>query len=156
MSKLRALCITVAGLMLLLSCKDEYNICTQSKTVVFKASFYQVVNNTASLQPAPKFSLIPIDGNALYTQLPNITHFECALNPSNDSTSWTIKVADNLPADTLTLVYFSKLIMVSKACGNVFIHEVKNVRSTAHTIDSVTINKAEINLLGLENVKVYF
>ncbi len=156
MYKLKELFIVLLSTMFLFSCKDEYNICTQDKTVVFKAGFYQVVNNAPALQPAPKFSLTPVDGNALYTQLPNITHFECALNPSKDSASWTIKVADNLPDDTLTLVYFSKLIMVSPACGNAFIHEVKKVRSTTHTIDSVSINEAAVNLLGLENVKVYF
>ena len=140
----------------MVTCKDDYNICDQSKNVFFKAGFYNASTGVDSVHTAPSFSFAVLGNNYIYKQQSNISTFVFSLNSAVDSASYFISLSNTLPADTLTLVYTTQSMLISPECGSVFINTITRVYSTSHTIDSVKISNPAVNLASNENVKIYF
>ena len=149
--------ILIVGASFLTACKDEYTICNLSKDVRFIASFYQRNNGADVLTPAPNLNITLLPNNtSLYTQQANVATFSFPLNPLVDSAKYSFKLANNLQADTVTIVYTSTGANLSLECGAVTYHNITKITSTLNTIDSIKITNAVLNTNLLQNAKFYF
>ncbi|MCY7290885.1 MAG: DUF6452 family protein [Ferruginibacter sp.] len=151
------LLIFIACMSILSSCKDEYTICNLSKDVRFIGTFYQRINGAEVLAPAPNLSIIQLPTNAsIFNQQANVATFSFVLNPLLDSAKYIFKIANNLPADTVTIVYTSTGANLSPECGAVTYHNILKITSTLNTIDSVKITQPKLNTDLLQNAKFYY
>jgi hypothetical protein len=149
--------IFIVCMHFLSSCKDEYTICDLPKDVRFIASFYQRNNGADVLTPAPNLNITQLTNNsALYTQQANVSTFSFPLNPLLDSAKYIFKLANNLQADTVTIVYSSTGTNLSLECGAVIYHNVSRISTTLNTIDSIKITNAVLNTNLLQNAKFYY
>ena len=110
----------------------------------------------------PKYGLCVTSTQALQsrvsvaTEKQNLYNAAFSINPAVDSAAYFIRVADNLPADTLTVVYTSQSVFISADCGSVYTNTISRAYCTKNTIDSIKVNDAAINLTGNENVRIYY
>jgi len=151
------LLIFIVCMCILPSCKDEYTICNLSKDVRFIGTFFQRISGADVLAPAPNLSITQIPTNALiFNQQPNVATFSFALNSVLDSAKYIFKIANNLQADTVTIVYTSTGENLSPECGAVTYHNILKITSTLNTIDSVKITNPKLNTDLLQNAKFYY
>ena len=147
------------SIILLSSCKDEYTFCNTPTAVNFNTIFFKpssgVTGETPTLAPNLNIKLIST-GAAIYTNQPNIGGYVLNLNPATDSAKYQISVADNLPKDTLTVIYTSTKINLSPECGDVFYKNIVKYKSTLHTIDSVRVTNASVTNIEVENARIFF
>lgn len=149
--------IFIVGVTILTSCKDEYTLCDLSKDVRFIATFNQRINGADVLTPAPNLNIIQLSNNsALYTQQANIATFSFPLNSLIDSAKYSFKLAGNLQADTVTIIYTSTGTNLSLECGAVTYHNISKIKTTTNTLDSVKITNPVLNTDLLLNAKFYF
>ncbi len=135
------------------SCKDEYTICGQSKIVAFKVGFYA---NGELPSAVPSLTIGLVGGTYIYNKKQNLYNAAFSINPAVDSAAYFIKLADYLPADTLTVVYTTQSLFISADCGSVYTNAISRAYCTKNTIVSVKITDAAINLTGNENIKIYY
>ena len=155
--KSKSFLLLIICLSFLAACKDEYTICDLSKDVRFIGSFYQRNNGADVLTPAPNLNIIQLSNNtALYTQQVNAATFSYPLNPQVDSAKYSFKLANNLQADTVTIVYTSTGTNLSLECGAVIYHNISRITSTLNTIDSIKITNPLLNTNLLLNAKIYY
>ena len=155
--KSKSFLLLIICLSFLAACKDEYTICDLSKDVRFIGSFYQRNNGVDVLTPAPNLNIIQLSNNtALYTQQVNAATFSYPLNPQVDSAKYSFKLANNLQADTVTIVYTSIGTNLSLECGAVIYHNISRITSTLNTIDSIKITNPLLNTNLLLNAKIYY
>lgn len=144
----------VAVLCSLVSCKDEYTICTLSKDVKFIAGFYQSQNTPA---PAPQLSVSILNTNAfIYTNQGNVAEMGFGLNSTLDSNRYVITIAGNLPKDTVTIRYSSQTSNLSLECGSITTNTINSISSTHHTIDSIKITNATCNNTPIQNARIFY
>lgn len=149
--------IFIFGIIILTSCKDEYTICDLSKDVRFIATFNQRVNGADVLLNAPSLNIILLTNNSsIYTQQANVSTFSFPLNSLVDSAKYSFKVANNLQADTVTIIYTSTGANLSLECGAVTYHNISKIKTTTNTIDSVKIINPVLNTDLQQNAKFYF
>ena len=145
-------CIILIG-----SCQDTYNICDKARDVSLKAGFYHITAGTVNSVTVPSLSLSIYDTSIVYyNQVPNLSSFSIALNPSLDSSRYSIRLSNTSVADTLTVVYTSEAVNLSPECGIIYINNLLRTYSTHHTIDSVQIINPVNNTTSGENIKIYF
>jgi hypothetical protein len=148
------------GILLMLisgACRDDYSICDQSREVNFKAGFYN--KNGAIDVPVTPVSLtmtFPGVSTYIYFQAAGISLLNLALNPGADSVKYFIQVQNNLPADTVTLVYTSRIQNLSPECGDVTIHRFIRAWSTTNTVDSIKITNPDVNTTSPQNLRIYY
>lgn len=138
------------------SCKDEYSICTLSKSVNFIGGFYQRTGGVDVAVQAPSLSVGLLNGPNLVSQQQNASVTVIPLNPTIDSARFLISVANNLQSDTLTVIYSSQTVILSAECGDVITHNIARFYSTTHTIDSVKLISPAVNTNPVQNAKIYF
>src|SRR5215217_5467849 len=133
--------IGVLGILssiVLTSCTDIYDICDLPRNVTFQAGFYQKVNGVETAAVAPDFSLTLIGTPVIiYGNQHNTSHFGLQLNPLVDSLMYSMSLGANYIADTITLVYSSRSILVSPECGSVYVHTLIRSRTTYNSNDSM-------------------
>ncbi len=155
--KKKLILIFIVGINFFTSCKDEYTLCDLSKDVRFIASFNQRINGTDVLMAAPNLSITQLSNNsALYTQQVNVSTFSFPLSPVADSAKYSFKLANNLQADTVTIIYTSTGTNLSLECGPVTYHNISKIKTTTNTLDSVKITNPVLNTDLLQNAKFYF
>ncbi len=138
-------------------CTDKYTICDKSKVVNYKAGFYN--KNGAVDVPVTPVSLtltFPGVSTYIYYQAAGISSLALSLSPVADSVNYLIQVSNALPADTLTLVYSSRLQNLSPECGDIYVHQFTRVYTTTHTLDSVLIVNPTVNTNSLQNLRIYY
>jgi Family of unknown function (DUF6452) len=139
------------------SCRDEYNICNLNKDVNLIGGFYQNIGGNEITAVAPNLTITTLNGtSSIYSSQPNISIFSFPLNASVDSAKYVFTIANNLPKDTLTIVYSSKSEVISAECGSAVYNTITKLTSTKNTIDSVKIVSANVNTLLLQNIKIYY
>lgn len=138
------------------SCTDQYSICNQVKYANLNASFYKITPAGESVNIAPSFSLVALNGTQIYNQQPNVSNFGLQLVPAIDSASYIINVLASLPADTFKIYYNSSIQNLSVECGNIDIHDIRLIRTTTHTIDSIVIANPSVRNENMKNLKFYF
>ena len=143
--------------MIIGSCRDDYSICNENREVKFAATFYQKMAGVDIIATAPSLSIKNIAANtSAYTNQSNQTNFYLTLDAQKDSLQYLVMLANNLPPDTLTIVYTSQSRNISADCGNVFMYNITKIYSTIHSIDSIKLlNPAVTNSLT-QNAKIYF
>lgn len=156
--KTKLIIITLCTIVALHACKDEYNICSEPKTVKFVASIFQKNGTADVLTTVPTFSLVNQAGNVLiYNNESNINTFSISLNNLLDSARYIVTLSSSLPKDTITIIYStSGTTNTSLDCGPLFNHNIIRLRTTLNTVDSiVNFNPTINNSLSL-NAKIYF
>ena len=150
--------ILLLTIVVLYSCKDEYNICNEPKTVRFIATINQRVGGADVLTTAPNFSLVNLAGNVpIYSNEPNINSFNITFNNLLDSARYVITLANNLPKDTLNVIYTTVGVQATSLdCGPLFNHNIVRLYSTTNTIDSIKIVSPALNSSLNLNAKIYF
>jgi Family of unknown function (DUF6452) len=151
-------CIFFFLLVLATSCQDQYNICEQNKLVEVNAGFYQK-NGGVDVATAPTQLSMSVLGSStpLYNQATNASKINFSLNPAIDSIKFTVKTATALPADTITIFYANRTIVLSAECGSISAFTITNTKTTTNVLDSIKIiNPAVNNTLNIEHLKIYF
>jgi hypothetical protein len=138
------------------SCTDQYSICDQIKYANLNASFYKITAGGESVNIAPSFSLAALNGTLIYNQQPNVSNFGLQLVPAIDSASYIISFSASLPADTFNIYYSSSIQNLSVECGNIDVHDIRLIRTTNHTIDSIVIANPSVRNENMKNLKFYF
>ena len=147
----------IVCISLFTGCTDEYTICDLSKDVRFIGTFYQRINGADVLSPAPNLSITQIPTNApIFNQQANVATFSFVLNSALDSSKYIFKIANNLVADTVTIIYTSTGVNLSPECGSVTYHNISKITTTLNTIDSVKITNSKLNTDLLQNAKFYY
>jgi Family of unknown function (DUF6452) len=143
---------------LLLSCKDEYNICPPVKEVKFIGGFYQRIAGADVASQVPSFTLSMLNNTgAIYNNQNNILEFGVPLSELADTSRFVLALGNNQPKDTLTIVYSSqKSTTDGNACGIIVYHNISQLYSTTNTIDSVKIIQPLVNTTATQNAKIYF
>jgi Family of unknown function (DUF6452) len=157
MNSINKLAFIAAALSLFaVSCKDNYTICNESKTVNYKAGFYNK-SGTLDVPVTPSTLTLTFPGATtfIYNQQAGIASLVLALNPTTDSLKYFIQV-NSQPADTITFVYTSAQQTLSPECGDITVHNFTRVRTTTHTLDSVKIVASSVNNVLKENLKIYY
>jgi hypothetical protein len=112
----------------------------------------------------PSARLFSIDNNQLFSQENKNQSMALWLSPHADSTRYSIlpdidkEFINGFPAtDTLTIYYERVLHFISPACGYTYYFNLKNIRATTNSLDSVVIaNGAVTNNVNIEHVKIYY
>jgi Family of unknown function (DUF6452) len=148
--------IAVVSCFFVVSCKDNYTICDQSKIVNYKAGFYSK-SGAIEVPVTPTALTLTFPGATtfIYNQSAGISSLILALNPTTDSLKYFIQV-NGLPADTITFVYTTGQLTLSPECGDITIHNFTRASTTTHTLDSVKIVSPVVNNLQKENLKIYY
>ncbi len=146
-----ACCIFIIG------CTDKYTICDQSRTVNYKAGFYNK-NGTADVPATPVSLTLTFPGvsSYIYFQAAGISTLNLALNPASDSVRYRVQVENALREDTLTLVYTTQLQTLSPECGDIYVHRLTRAYTTTYTLDSVRIVNPVVNTTSLQNLRIYY
>ncbi len=149
--------ITLLFISIFTSCKDEYNICTQPKTVRFIAGFYQKVNGADVPTAVSNLSISNLNGTgSIYINQPNIISISIPLNDNVDSAQYQFTLANNLPKDTVTIIYTTQSTFTSAECGAIYNHTISKIRTTINTINSIKIINSSVNTSLAQNVNIYF
>jgi Family of unknown function (DUF6452) len=139
------------------SCRDEYSICTLNKDVNLIGGFYQNIGGNEITAVAPNLTIATLNATStIYSNQTNISVFSFPLSATVDSAKYVFTIANNLPKDTLTIVYSSRSEVVSAECGTATYNNITKLTSTKNTIDSVKIVSANVNTLLLKNIKIYY
>lgn len=142
----------------LLSCTDEFTICTQNRIVDAKAQFYTQQAGAVQLWPAPQLNARNINANqAIATNSANASGVFFKLYPTQTQIRIELQLAPNTPKDTLTITYSNQLVNLGVDCGEIHTHVITNVSTTTNYLDSVLISNANVtNSLGIENLRVFY
>ncbi len=154
---MRKICIYFSVIIFCCSCQDQYDICDQPRTVNFNAALYHSVAGAETIAYADSLTISLLDASTnIYNQAPQASKFNFPLIPVVDSSRYFIRLNNNWPGDTLTILYATQTFNISPECGNVNIHNLLNVYSTTNSIDSVKLINAAVNTSTAENIKIYF
>jgi Family of unknown function (DUF6452) len=143
---------------LITSCKDDYSICNPVKDIKFIGGFYQRTGGVDVPYPSQSFSLSLLNStNLIYNNQPNTIEFGMPLNELATTSQYVLSLGNNLPKDTLTIVYSSqKSTTDGNACGIIVYHNISQLYSTTNTIDSVKLIQPLVNTNPVQNAKIYF
>jgi hypothetical protein len=144
-------------LAFVVSCKDNYTICDQSKQVNYKAGFY-TKNGSVDVPSTPAALTLSFPGATtfIYNQQMGVSSLSLGLSPVADSVKYVIKISNALPSDTLTLFYTTGLLNLGPECGDITVHNFTRAYTTTNTLDSVKIVAASVNNIPKENLKIYY
>ena len=149
--------ILFAFCILLISCKDDYSLCTESRTVQFSSYFFKKVGSQEITTNAPDLKIIDLNTNqTIFSNQPNISSFSLVLNPLKDSMRFHISLAPQFQADTLTVVYTTSNKSLSPECGVISVHQISRTYTTKHTLDTVKLTNAAVTNDLLPNTKIFF
>ena len=143
---------------LIASCKDDYSICNPVRDVKFIGGFYQRVGGADVPTAAPSLSVSLLNNSTpIFNNQPNTLQLAVFLNELADTSHYVVTLGNNLPKDTLSIVYSSqKNTTDGNACGIVVYHNISQVYSTLHTIDSIKLIQPLVNTNPVQNAKIYF
>ena len=130
---------------------NNTSTCLTPKTVVLRAGFYVMQNDTLQADSMLINANVIIDGaSSLFGfNLKNASSFQTTISPTadsvvvyfqSDSTSF-----DPETIDTIRVFYTSKLNFISTACGYEYYHTLNGAKSTHNSIDTVKISNAELD-----------
>ncbi len=155
--KLTVAFMVVFACSLFASCRDDYSICNVSKEVNFAGGFFQKQGNAEIAVAANNLTITPLSGNPVfYNQQTAVSVFLLPLNPLTDSVQYIIKIAQGMPQDTVSIVYKAVNTTIGTDCGNAYFFNLRSIRSTLNTVDSVKIIKEQVDNTQIMNAKVYF
>lgn len=144
-------------LVLLFSCKDDYSLCTESRTVQFTSYFYKKVGGQEVTTNAPNLRIIDLSTNQdLFSNQPNVSSFSLVLNPLVSTMKFHISLATNLQADTLTVNYTTTNKALSAECGAISIHKILSASTTKHTLDTVKLTNVNVDNGSTPNTRIIF
>ncbi len=147
----------IVSIFLLQSCRDDYNICTLPRDVKFSAGFYKKTGASEVAIVAPNLNIYTLNSSTyIYQNQNNASTFALPLNPVSDTSKFVIRVENTLQADTMSIIYTSRQVLLSPECGNVTYYSLVKILTTTNTIDSVKITNSEVLTVSNSNAKVYF
>ena len=150
------LTVLLASACAFTSCKDEYNICDQNRLITMNGSFFTVTGGMEVPLAASNLSISNFNGASILTNVLNSTAFSLGLNSQIDSSKYVFTLGAGLQADTVTFFYNNQTIELSPECGDVDVQNLRSVRTTRNTIDSVRISNASVNNRLAQNIKVFY
>jgi Family of unknown function (DUF6452) len=157
-NKLGFLIISCLFTLILVSCKDEYNICNEPRNVKFIGNFYKRIAG-ADVTTAVTNLTITLPGGTVpvIDAQPNTSSFFVSFDPTKDSIKYILTLGGGLPKDTVTLFYTNTGIpTISPDCGPIFGHNITRATTTINTIDSIVIINPVANTSLSQNAKIYF
>ncbi len=150
-------CLLMTSILLLQSCRDDYNICNLPRDVKFTAGFYKKTGATEIAISAPNLNIYTLNSSTfIYQNQNNVSAFLLPLNPVVDTSKFLIRVENTLQADTMSIIYTSRQVLLSPECGNVTYYSLLKILTTTNTIDSVKITNSEVLTGSNSNARIYF
>lgn len=141
----------------LTACKDAYNICDTPRTVALNAALYHRIPGGETAATASSLTLYLLNTTEyIYNQKAGLQKFSFDLIPVTDTAKYFLALQTGIPADTVTLIYSSRRIMLPEPCGYIFTKTLYNVLYSRNRLDSIAIINPDINTAGANNLKIYF
>jgi hypothetical protein len=141
----------------LLSCTDNYTLCTESKLVQLSSFFYKKVGGQEVISNAPSLTIKDLGTNqTIFSNLVNVPSFSIVLNPTLDSMKFFISLSPTLQADTLTVVYTTGSKPLTPECGTITTHKILSAKTTKHTLDTVKLTNDTVDNGLAPNTKIIF
>lgn len=161
--------IMVTAVLALAACTQQRSPCYEPKIVSPVMGTYRLVDTTSvdSLLPDPAFICIDTPLSQLISAR-NV--FTPLLSPSADSTRWLL-IPDGLDVndstdtvgtavefyDTITFYHSKELTFISNACGYAYYYNLNEVKTTYHSIDSISIlNRTVDNNASTQHIRIYY
>jgi hypothetical protein len=152
-----ALCVLVVS-----ACTQQRSPCYEPKLVSVAMGSYRMVD-TAAVDTA----LLNPSVGCVDTFIPQVitvnNRFGALLSPYTDSTRWYIipndstlgNIADE--ADTITFYHTNTLNFISNACGYVYYFTLTSVKTTYHSIDSISlVNTSVDNNASTQHLRIFY
>lgn len=158
--------IAVAVLLMaaLAGCSSS-NVCLRDTETVLRATLHSVRYDPAGERFVAERARVSLSAaglgvDSMIVRAATVSDLALPLNPADTATSFVLTV---LPADsaarpivdTLTIRHSNRLEFISLECGAASTHTIRGVNHTTHAIDSVITERQEVNLDGLNNLKIY-
>jgi hypothetical protein len=157
MNTIRVISIFLAIILLNISCRDEFTLCTQSKEVKFNAAFFEKTGSIDIPKSAPTLTINPLgDPLAVVNGIANAQTFSLQLSSLVDTSKFVISISNTLRKDTIKIVYTSQNVLLSVDCGNIINYNIIKILSTKNTLDTVKITNPLVNTGLVQNAKFYF
>lgn len=159
----------VAGMCMfsaLMACTQERNPCLQPVTAAVRIGCYQMIAVDTGWVRQDTFLPNAILGakdddslRFLYYGSKGLSKFTILMSPLDDSCTWLFQPDSAVSSvDTLTFIYSRRLQFISGECGYSHQYYLKDIRATAHNIDSVILNNPTVDLdaNAAEHVQIFF
>jgi hypothetical protein len=148
--------IFILSIIFFSACKQD-ETCRESKEVFLRVGFFESVTNKAvSIDSLTVFALHQ-DGSAmdslLYDNRKNISSVILPLNKVEQASLFVMKLND-LPQDTLSVLYENVEYFISYPCGMIITHTLDTVWSTHHFIKDVNMVHKNINTTNVQHLQV--
>lgn len=151
--------VLVLLLLALASCTQQRSPCYEPKLVNVALGTFRMVDTTSvdTSLPYPTFACVD---TPLMQQPGSTNNFSALLSPFIDSTRWYL-APDSFTTveqiDTITFYHSKELNFISNACGYVYYYTLNSVKTTYHSIDSISlINSSVDNNASTQHIKIYY
>jgi hypothetical protein len=149
----------VLFLLALGACTQQRSPCYEPKLVSVAIGTYRLVDTSSvdTTLPFPLFACL--DTNVAQEESPS-NKFAALLSPYIDSTRWIMR-PDSFTTieqiDTLTFYHNKSLNFISNACGYVYYYALSSVKTTYHSIDSISlVNTSVDNNANTQHLRIYY
>lgn len=153
--------------IIMAACTQQRQPCLEPTNISVRAGIYTTNIDTAGVAsivsyalPSPVWGIIDSLGNSSFLYFnTNTSLFRFTLSSRLDECRWIIRpdTLENTITDTLTFSYSRQLTFVSNGCGYRYYYTLSDVNTTHNNIDSVVVNKTEVNNdLNAEHIRIYF
>lgn len=152
----RPLIIFMLTIILFFACKQD-ETCRESKEVFLRVGFFESVSSKAVIIDSLTIFALDQDGSAmdslLYDNQKNVSNIKLPLN-KEEQTSLFVMQLNDLPQDTLFVLYQNIDYFISYPCGMIITHTLDTVRSTHHLIKDVNMVHKNINTTDVQHLQV--
>ncbi|HBE41158.1 MAG TPA: hypothetical protein DDW27_08140 [Bacteroidales bacterium] len=127
--------------------------CFEETTADVKASFY--LSSTGKPTAPDSLTLYGIGKDTTrYNKASRVQPALIPLDASAESCSFVIRI--NGVNDTISFRYSTFVHLISKECGYTYYHNLDDVLSTKHIIDTIEIKLRTITILNEPNIFIYY
>lgn len=148
--------IFMLSIALFSACKQD-ETCRESKEVFLRVGFFESVSNKAVIIDSLTVFALNQDGSAmdslLYDNQKDVSNIKLPLNKEEQASLFVMQLND-LPQDTLFILYQNIDYFISYPCGMIITHTLDTVRSTHHLIKDVNMVHKNINTTDVQHLQV--
>lgn len=144
----------------LIACTPTDGNCNQDKGVLLGVALYKTTFDSQLESYVPSaltdtMTVYGLNNDSLLVNRRAINSLKLPLRSLDSVTNFVFQ-RDALEKDTITFLYDNTEQLISLECGCVIYHNIIDVKTTNHQIDSVTILNVQVNNTTNTHMRIYF
>lgn len=153
------LCLMLLVVTVLFVACNSDGQCRQDRYVALKIDFKKIVVDSLGDRTVSTLSVDSVTAygfdidSILYDNKKSVNTVDFPLNRFADFSQYIISFNDTI--DTLTILHANVEEYISFACGILTTHTIDSVSATTNFIDSVAINKNDVNTTYATNIELF-